>query len=319
MKKKIIYSTFAVMMAVAVASTATSAEAFGNQAPRGQQQQQQNQGWGQNQSQNTTLFSSTSAFNSSNAASYLQQLMEQLAALQAQMIEMRGENSDVAVATLQVTDIEEDEATLNGSVRKLDEDATVWFEYGETRDDLEDTTSEVSVDEDDEGDTFEATITGLDEDTRYYFRAVIEDEDGDEHYGVLRAFHTDDGGTDEDDPDVDTDDADDVTDDSAELNGSVDMNDFNNGYVFFIYGEDEDAVEDTEDEDDYSDIDEDGDDLQKEVVDADLDSDDTYVLDIDGLDSNTTYYFRIAVEYEDEDDDTVVVYGDVESFTTDED
>ena len=71
-----------------------------------------------------------------------------------------------------------------------------------------------------------------------------------------------DGNNNDEDPDVTTDDAEDVEDDRAELHGEVDMNDFNNGVVFFVYGEDEDQVEDVEDdvsrrkEDTWHDVDE---------------------------------------------------------------
>ena len=141
------------------------------------------------------------------------------------------------------------------------------------------------------------------------FRAHIDDDD--------------DSDSDSDsvnDPDATTDPAQDVTEDSAELNGSVDMNDFNNGEVFFIYGEDEEQIKDVEDDfDTYSDIDEDGDNLQKVLVDADLDGSDDYAHDIDGLDPDTDYYFTICVGYEDEDNDDQIECGSVRDFTTGED
>jgi type II secretory pathway pseudopilin PulG len=123
----------------------------------------------------------------------------------------------------------------------------------------------------------------------------------------------------DDEPDAETESARDVEDNTAELRGEVDMNDFNNGLVFFVYGEDEDQVEDIEDDyDEYSDIDEDGDDLQKFIVDRDLDDDESYRGDVFGLDEETDYYFQICVEYEDDDDDEVIVCGGVEDFETDD-
>ena len=97
------------------------------------------------------------------------------------------------------------------------------------------------------------------------------------------------------------------------------MNDFRNGIVFFVWGEDEDQVDDIErDYDSYSDVDEDGDDLRKERVDSDLDGRASYRLDIRGLDDDTEYYFAICVEYEDEDDDEVLACGSTEEFETDD-
>ena len=123
----------------------------------------------------------------------------------------------------------------------------------------------------------------------------------------------------DDEPDVDTNRARDIDDDSAYLYGDVDMNDFNNGYVFFVYGEDEDQVEDiASDYDEYSDVDEDGDDLQKFSIDSDLDGDASYDAYIYGLDDDTDYYFQICVEYEDDDDDEVIECGGVEDFTTED-
>jgi hypothetical protein len=44
----------------------------------------------------------------------------------------------------------------------------------------------------------------------------------------------------------------------------------------------------------------------------------TFWASISGLEDDSDYFFRICVEYEDEDNDTVLECGAVESFTTDE-
>ena len=151
---------------------------------------------------------------------------------------------------------------------------------------------------------------------------MAEGPNGRRDYGRVLTFRTDDdgrGGRDDDEPRAETDSADDVDEDSAELRGEVDMNDFRNGIVFFVYGEDEDQIEDVErDYDSFSDVDEDGDDLQKELVDSDLDGRDDYRERVSGLDEVTEYFFRICVEYEDEDNDDTLECGDVEDFTTDD-
>jgi len=118
-------------------------------------------------------------------------------------------------------------------------------------------------------------------------------------------------------PEVNTLSARNIKHDRAELRGEVDMNDFKDGRVFFVYGQDEDQVEDIEnDYDTYSDIDEDGDDLQKVQVDSRLDGKKSYWRTVWGLDRNTNYYFQICVEYEDEDDDQTIACGGVEEFKT---
>ena len=226
---------------------------------------------------------------------------------------------DIEVETVKATNIEEDEARLHADIDWEDADrGYAWFEYGEDEDDLDEESSRKSVDDDD--DDFSITIDDLDEDERYYFRAVVEDRDTDDiYYGDIESFRTDDDGRgDDDEPELDTEDADDIEDDSAELNGSVDMNDFKNGIVFFVWGEDEDQVKDVEDEDQYNDIDEDSEDLQKARVDLDLDGDDDYSYDIKHLDDDTRIYYTICVEYEDEDDDEVIDCGSVEDFRTDD-
>lgn len=123
-----------------------------------------------------------------------------------------------------------------------------------------------------------------------------------------------------DEPDATTNNSYDVTEDSAELRGSVDMNDFDNGLVFFVYGQDENQIEDIEnDYNTYNSVDEDGEDLQKESVDSDLDGSDSYTLDVSGLDSDENYYYSICVQYEDNSGDYDLICGSVKNFTTDDD
>lgn len=125
-------------------------------------------------------------------------------------------DADVAVRTLSARDIETDEAELRGELDLEGEDeARVWFEYGEEEDDLDERTSKRRL-TDSRGDErrFDATIDDLDEDERYYFRAVAEDEDDDRDYGVIRSFRTDE---DDDTDDTDDEDEDVVSDDGFEL------------------------------------------------------------------------------------------------------
>lgn len=214
---------------------------------------------------------------------------------------------------------DDDEITLNGVVDLNGAPyAYVYFEYSEDDDDFDERTSKRRVTRDS---NFYYTVDDLDSDEIFYYRAVSEDPSGHRDYGTTRYFYVSGSSyNDDDEPRAETDRAQDIDEDSAELNGEVDMNDFRNGVVFFVYGEDEDQIEDVErDYDSYSDVDEDGDDLQKVRVDSDLDGHDDYSERITGLDDDTEYFFQICVEYEDEDDDETLECGGVEDFETDRD
>lgn len=255
----------------------------------------------------------------------ISRLLALIAELQAILENQNGSSntnfgSEINVLTLSATEVDEDSAKLRGEVDLNDSDtATVWFEYGKNRNNLNTKTSEIDLDDTDST-SFNKVVTGLDDNTVYYFRAIGEDEDGEVDKGTVLSLKTDDGASssNQEDPDVVTDSADNVTDDTAELNGSVDMNDFGNGKVFFVYGEDKSMVEDVENDfDTYTDVDESGNDLQKVLVDSSFDGDDSFSYDVSGLDDNTTHYYSICVEYEDEDNDDLLICGNVKSFETD--
>jgi len=164
-----------------------------------------------------SALTNNAAFNAMNNQEKIAFLYGMIAQLQVILeLRMQAENaadssdadnrSDLEVDTKSATDIEEDEATLRAEVDLDGEDeALVWFEYGDDDDDLDDRTTKRSVDEDD-GDVieFDEIIDDLDEGERYYFRAVAEDEDGDRSYGTVRNFRTD-GEDDSDDEDDDSD------------------------------------------------------------------------------------------------------------------
>ncbi len=252
-------------------------------------------------------------------------LLERLYDLQAQL---DGEytpisgRSAVDVTTRSAIDVRDDQARLRGEVDfNREDEATVYFQWGESRTRLNEETTHIVLDEDDDDEDFSQVITRLDDNETYYFRAVAEDERNRRDYGAIFRFRTDDDDHDDDDdyPDVETGDADDITDDSAEIYGEVDMNDFNNGLAFFVWGEDEDQVADIEDDyDEYRDIDEDGDDLQKTRVDTDVGGELEAWATIYGLDDDTRIYYNFCVEFEDEDDDETIECGGVEDFRTDD-
>lgn len=260
-------------------------------------------------------------------------LMAQLAALQNQQGHgytptypptYSNKDYDVEVDTEDVELESDDAVSFEGDI-ELDGApyATVWFEYGEGGDLTEKTgTKRVTRDG-----SFQIEEDDLDDDERYYVRAVAEDPSGVRTYGTLLAFTIEDGYDDDDDdddrrdddtPEATTEDARSIREYRAELRGEIEMNDFEDGTVFFVYGEDEDLVEDAEDEDSFSDIDEEGNDLQTVRVFNGLDDTREFRLTVSGLDDDTDHYFRICVEYEDEDGDDALECGDVESFTTEE-
>ncbi len=270
---------------------------------------------------------------------YIEYLLDLIQELKDQRDDNSRNNDDEPdVTTNSATNIGDDEARLRGRVAMNDfRNGVAFFVYGEDEDAVEGATDEdqySDIDEDgddlqkvvtdsdvDSTENLEERVTGLDTDTRQYFALCVEyeDEDNDEVLacGTVREFRTDGDSNNDEEPTVSTRSAQNIADDSADLRGTVDMNDFANGRVFFLYGEDEDAVDDAADEDTYSDIDEDGDDLQKVLIDGDLDNSDDYTEEVTNLDTDTRHYFTLCVEYEDEDDDDVLACGTVREFRTD--
>lgn len=121
----------------------------------------------------------------------------------------------------------------------------------------------------------------------------------------------------DDEPSVDTLSATDIKRYEARLRGRVDMNDADDGEVFFVYGTDRGLVEDVEDDfDSYSDVSTRGDRLRKLRVDSSLDGSRSYDTRVSGLSSDTRYYFSLCVGFEDGRDDRLIC-GNVNSFTTD--
>lgn len=268
--------------------------------------------WKKNKYENRGYFPFYGYGSTAGLEAYIKQLQDLLARLEA-MQNGGSYATNINVTTRSAANIDEDSATLRGTIDvKDDEDARVYFEYGTSRTNLNKTSATEEYDEDTD---FDISVGDLADDTIYYFRAVGKDEDGDKDYGAIMSFRTGNGETD-DEPTVTTKAASDIEDTSAELNGTIAMNDFEDGRVFFIYGTDEDAIDDASSENEYSDITEDGDDLKKAEVDADLDGTSSYTLTVTNLEEDTTYYFRVAVEYDDEDDDSEIEFGSIRSFTT---
>lgn len=100
------------------------------------------------------------------------------------------------VTTRSASDIKETSAVLNGRVDGNGLSTRVWFEYSDDRDDV-DNDEETSEDSVGSGTTsFNERITGLRRNTTYYFRAVAENNDGEDR-GSIMSFRTDDDNDDE--------------------------------------------------------------------------------------------------------------------------
>jgi hypothetical protein len=255
---------------------------------------------------------------------FLRAYIDRLLAL-LEMLEDRdggsNNNDESEVRTLSATSIDEDSASLRAIVDMNDDDeAELFFEYGTSAGNLNKDSESRDLDSSDDGDTQSIVIDDLEEDTKYFFRAVVIQDDGNKDYGATFSFFTEEDDSNDDDvhPTVTTQSPNNVGTSSATLRGTVDMNDFENGVAFFVYGEDESQVKDVEDDfDSYDDVDEDGDDLRKSLVDPDVDDVETYASDVTQLDENTEIFYVMCVAYEDEDDDDTVACGTVREFETD--
>jgi hypothetical protein len=226
------------------------------------------------------------------------------------------------ITTLSAVDIEDTEAVLRATVTLNDEDEVdVWFEYGTALTALRYKTSAQEVDR---SGVYSRKITGLEEDEQYYYRAVVRTEGGALRYGATQRFTTEDDGYDDEDdndserPDIETLSARNVSGTGAQLRGEVDMQDFSNGTVFFVYGTSRTLIEDVEDETNgYDGIEEDGKRLQKFEMDSSFDDSALFMATISGLSRDTVYYYSIGVEYRNDNNRREVHIGSVESFRTD--
>jgi hypothetical protein len=231
---------------------------------------------------------------------------------------------DLDVITRNPSSISENDATLNGEITD-GETNYVYFVWGTSQSGLfcSNTFANRAFPSDwqdtrTDGDRFDVNISPLSAGNQYHYRACASNS-GDIAEGEIESFYADENISSLDRPDAETEDEDDVDENSAELNGNIDMNDVNDGEVFFVWGQDQSDIEDTTDENRYADLDNDGDDFQKEKVEDNFDGEDDFDLTVNGLDADETYYYRICVEYKDDDNDDQLECGEVERFDTDDD
>lgn len=228
---------------------------------------------------------------------------------------------DIELSTLSANNIKNDEVTLRTNI-DLDgaPKAVGYFEYGTSRSNLKYKTKTLNIiNTGDDTRSFKITIDNLDDDKTYFFRSVAYGPDGYKQYGKILSFTTDDDSQSNngDEPEVDTEGYDKVKSTTAYVYGQVDMNDYRNGTVFFIFGLDDDDVEDATDEDTYNDIKTVRNELMKFIVDNDLDGKKDYYGRLYRLIEDTRYYYTLCVEYEDGDKEKLEC-GSIKNFRTDD-
>jgi len=230
----------------------------------------------------------------------------------------RNEDALIDVETDSATDVDEDRATLRGTVR-LEEIpyGYVWFEYGDVADDLDRTTERVRVVPGAERTRIQtAPIRNLTDATTYYVRIVGMDTAGVRNYGRVYTVTTR-RGVENERPNVETDSVTDVGPYRAMLHGTIDMNDFRSGVAFFVYGESYDELREiptayTR----YTRIKDQGDNLQKILLDSDLDKKASFTRTIESLDLDTVHYYAVGLEYENERGERMITLGWIRSFRT---
>ncbi len=205
------------------------------------------------------------------------------------------------VDTKNPTNVDEDSATLNGDVDLTSDvdSGDVFFQWGTSSSNLNRNTNDQARSSDG---NFSANISGLQDNTRYYYRAVLDGDNGERYYGSIKNFTTDkeDDEPTSDDVDIDTRSASSVQDDSARLNGRLVSGD--NQEVWFAFSELDSTPSCSSS-------------TQRVNVSGTYDGGDSFSKTVTGLDVNTKYYYRACTLDEDGD----ILSADIEDFVTDED
>ncbi|MFT7644635.1 MAG: hypothetical protein ACI9BF_000285 [Candidatus Paceibacteria bacterium] len=89
-----------------------------------------------------------------------------------------------------------------------------------------------------------------------------------------------------------------VTAGAATISGDVDMNDGIDGWAFFVYGQSQQLIRAVENFDEYNDVKEFGEDLEKKRLAVNVRGQADFVYEIDDLDNDTIYYYRLCVEFD---------------------
>lgn len=209
-------------------------------------------------------------------------------------------NNGDEVSTLSATNIDEDSAKLRGEVTDGN-NVDVWFviDDNDSTPSCNDSSIRYNVSGDyDDGDEFSRTISGLDEDETYYFRACTNDDSGN-----VRSFTTDDdngnNNNNDDDNDYDSFDvsalstvATGITTSSATLNGVSIINNGGSGNTWFEFGLTTALGSKTPNQ-------------------SVGNGTNNVSRQISGLSPKTSYYYRMVVQ-----NSEGTFYGDIKAFTT---
>ncbi len=169
--------------------------------------------------------------------------------------------------------------------------------------------------------SYQRTISNLLDDERYYYRFCAEGVAGSLMCSTVTTFETVEDtnrNTAYRAPSVSTQRAENIEASTATLTGSYNINSAENAVAFFVYGESQTLIASIpSDYDEYSDVREAGDNLQKVRIRADATGSDRPERTIEDLERETTYYHRLCVSYDD-DTATEIRCGGVLNFTTDD-
>lgn len=201
---------------------------------------------------------------------------------------------DPSVETREATSVDADSATLRGRlVDNGNDDTNVYFEWGTSSGNLSKTTSTQTLSG--EG-TFSRSISGLDENRTYYFRACAENSEGTD-CGSVESFRTEDDNNNDDNnddtrrPSVTTLGAIFIGSSSVSLDGFYDANGCST-VTYFEYGRTNNLG-------------------SKTASISRGNNSGNMAESVSGLSSNTTYYFRAVAE-----NCEGTTYGSIRSVTT---
>ncbi len=222
----------------------------------------------------------------------------------------------VRVQTLAAGHIGTHHAILRGTVDlRGEERAWVWFEYGETADDLYRTVPAVLWTPDD-GSSLERTLRGLEPQTRYHYRILTQDMQGRRAFGRVQSFTTH-RFIEGERPRITVDRATNIGSHEATLSGAVDMRDHRGGEVFLVYGTRRDFITEIPSRySRYTHIRESGDSLQKVLLSGNLSRFGAFEEMVYGLERDMTYYYTIGVAYDDHKDGRAILIGSIQTFKT---
>ena len=224
----------------------------------------------------------------------------------------------VVVNSAAPTSISRTEATLKATADKGGSTVLeVWFEYGVGTSLNKKVTlpniTKAKVQ------NLSTILTDLKSDTKYSFRIVTEDDDGNRQYGQTRTFTTISSANTQSfngEPSAETEGSKSISSNSATIQGFVSMNDYSLGNVFFVYGTSRSLVSDAEDYNTYAAIPVSKGLLSKKSVNAKFTGRNTVTTSASSLVNATTHYYRVCVEYADTGESPELECGQIESFTT---